>query len=185
MSQAAFGKDCCGGRARGEGGVHGCARTRTWEEEGSGADPDLGRAGGPLHLCGCGGSWGERGVPLAAALRRTAEGGAGGGATWEEGAEVALSLAERAAPSACVCVLRGGGGGAWVTNNIAKERDGWCARGEGCAHGCWEGGGGGEGVHGLTVLRFCPKAQSLARRLTALMGQWALGESADRSGITF
>ena len=46
-------------------------------------------------------------------------------------------------------------------------------------------GGGGEGVHGLTVLRFCPKAQSLARRLTALMGQWALGESADSSGITF
>ena len=45
--------------------------------------------------------------------------------------------------------------------------------------------GGGEGVHGLTVLRFCPKAQSLARRLTALMGQWALGESADSSGITF
>ena len=107
--------------------------------------------------------------------------GGRGGATWEEGAEVALSLAERAAPSACVCVLRGGGG-AWVTNNIAKERDGWCARGEGCAHGCWEGGGG---VHGLTVLRFCPKAQSLARRLTALMGQWALGESADSSGITF
>ena len=47
-----------------------------------------------------------------------------------------------------------------------------------------EGEGGG-GVHGLTVLRFCPKAQSLARRLTALMGQWALGESADSSGITF
>ena len=49
------------------------------------------------------------------------------------------------------------------------------------------GAGGGDcgGVHGLTVMRFCPEAQSLARRLTALMGQWALGESADSSGITF
>ena len=93
--------------------------------------------------------------------------GGRGGATWEEGAEVALSLAERAAPSACVCVLRGGGRGAWVTNNIAKERDGWCARGEGCAHGCWEGGGGGRGrawTYSAAVLpegsEFGPEAHS-------------------------
>ena len=49
------------------------------------------------------------------------------------------------------------------------------------------GAGGGDcgGVHGLTVMRFCPEAQSLARRLTALMGPWPSGGSADCSGITF
>ena len=104
------------------------------EEEGSGADPDLGRAGGPLHLSGCGGSWGGRGVPLAAGGR--------GGATWEEGAEVALSLAERAAPSACVCVLRGGGGGGGHKQYCEGARWMVCARGGMCA---WVLGGRGGG----------------------------------------
>ena len=127
-----------------------------------------GGGGGCLWLRHC------EGPPRGGPGGRNLGGGSGGG----------LVLGRAGGPVHLrVCAARGGG--AWVTNNIAKERDGWCARGEGSAHGCWEGGGGGEGVHGLTVLRFCPKAQSLARRLTALMGQWALGESADSSGITF
>lgn len=86
----------------------------------------------------------------------------------------------RPRPPACVCCA--GGALAWVTHSIAKERCGGRADGEGCAHGCWGGEGGG--VHELTVLRFCPEAQSLARRLTALVGLWSSGESADCSGIT-
>lgn len=53
--------------------------------------------------------------------------------TWEEGAAQALSLAERAAPSACVCVLRGGGVGVGHTQHRegalrgARGRGGMCA----------------------------------------------------------
>ena len=123
MSQAAFGKDCCGGRARGEGGVHGCAQTRTWEEEGSGADPDLGRAGGPLHLCGCGGSWGGRGVPLAAALRRTADGGPGG-RNLGGGSGGGLVLGRAGGPVRLrVCAARGGGRGSQtISRRSAMDR---------------------------------------------------------------
>jgi hypothetical protein len=154
-------------RARGEGGACACDWTHTWGREASAA------------------------LPLAA-LRRTAaggrasgEGGAHGCAwtrTWDEGAEQALSLAERAAPSACVCVLRGGGVGVGHTQHREGALCGVRGRGGMCA---WVLGGECWGVHGLAVMQFCPEAQSLARRLTALMGPWPSGESDDSSGITF
>ena len=89
--------------------------------------------------------------------------------TWEKGAKPALAerAAHRIAKERRPTESR---------RRIAKERRVGCAGGEGCAHWCWEGESGG--VHGLTVLRFCPEAQSLARRLNAQMGPWASGESA-------
>ena len=120
--------------------MHGCARTRTWEalrRKGVGPTLTLAARAVPSTCVGAAAAGGG-GVCL---WLRHCEGpptGGRGGATWEEGAEVALSLAERAAPSACVCVLRGGAW-AWVTHIIAKERCVGCAGGEGCAHGC--GGG--------------------------------------------
>ena len=58
--------------------------------------------------------------------------------TWEEGAEQALSLAERAAPSACVCVLRGGGVGVGHTHHRKEALCGVRGRGGMCA---WVRGG--------------------------------------------
>ena len=58
--------------------------------------------------------------------------------TWEEGAEGALSLAERAAPSACVCVLRGGGVGVGHTHHSQGALCGVRGRGGMCA---WVRGG--------------------------------------------
>ena len=113
------------------------------KKEGSGADPDLasGRAGGPLHLCGCGGSWGGRGVPLAAALRRTADGGPGG-RNLGGGSGGGLVLGRAGGPVRLrVCAARGEG---VVGHKQYREGARWmvCARGGMCA---WVLGGRGGG----------------------------------------